>query len=177
LTSHKTPNPVPVNNTVVHILPLADQFFRRDKSRIEAALKKPKMRRGRRMLLWPELDDIVLLGLLRMKRKRKISLTSASEIATRINSTGLLILFPILAIATGMRDVGEYAGLVFSLSTSRSASLMFRLEGDKADACGSGPVEMRVNPSSGSMSVVDLGRRRSLPRDMLKHDTSRFLLE
>jgi hypothetical protein len=74
------------------------------------------------MFLWPELDGIVLLGLLRKKRKRKISLTSASEIATRINKTGLLILSPMLAIATGMRDVGEYAGLVFSLSTPRSAS-------------------------------------------------------
>lgn len=121
------------------------------------------------MLLWPELDDIVLLGLLRKKRKRKISLTSASEIATRINRTGRLSLFP---IATGMRGVGEYAGLVFSLSTSRSASLIFRLEGDKADACGSGPVEMRVNPSSGPTSLDDLGRMRSLPSDMLKHDTS-----
>jgi hypothetical protein len=163
-----------VNNTVVHIFPLADQFFRSDKSKIEEALKKPKIRRGTRMLLWPGVDGIVLLDLLRKKRKRKIPLASASEIATRINRTGLLILFP---IATGMRGVEESDGLVFSLSTSRSASLMVRLEGDQADVCGSGPVEMRVNLSSGSISVEDLGRRRSLPRDMLKYETSRFLPE
>jgi hypothetical protein len=175
LTSHNTHNPVPVNNTVVHIFPLADQFFRRDKSRIEAALNKPKMRRGRMMLLWPELDGIVLLGLLRKKRKRKIPLTSASEIATRINRTGLLILFSILAIPTGMRDVEEYHGPVSLPSTSRSFSITLRFGVGKADVCGSGPVEMRVNPSSGSISVEDLGRRRSFPRDMLKHNTSRIL--
>lgn len=129
------------------------------------------------MLLWPERDGIVLLGLLRKKRKRKISLTSASEIATRINRTGLLILFPILAIATGIRGVEEYDGLVSLPSSSRSSSFMLRLGADKADACGCGPVKMRVNPSSGSISVEDLGRRRSLPRDMLKHDTTGSSLE